>query len=309
MGRSTAITASRSALGAFWEFCRPHTIIGTTLAAFVLYALAVAQTGRHDLSLLLLSYLSALAVNIYVVGINQITDVEIDRINKPYLPLASGALDERSALSIVCISLAAAISLAALVGPYMFGTVLIVFALGTAYSLPPFRFKEKPLWAATSITVARAVVGNLGGYLHYTERLTGAPTLPADVVAFVAFMFVFVTVIAIMKDVPDIEGDRLCEVPTLAQRLGVETTLQLCRWILTVACLAFGAVALLASSTLAALFVWAAHVPVIALLWLLGRKVDSKKPESVYRYYMTLWKLYYLEFLSFPVAALLGRAG
>jgi homogentisate phytyltransferase/homogentisate geranylgeranyltransferase len=277
-------------------------VIGTTLAVVVLYILATAATGHHDLELMLLSYIAAVGVNIYVVGVNQLTDVEIDRINKPYLPLASGAFDQPTGLAIVCIALAVSISVAATQGPYLFGTILAVFALGTAYSLPPFRFKERPLWAASSITIARALVANIGGYLHYTYRLAGVPSLPVSVLAFVAFMFVFVIVIAIMKDVPDIEGDTHCEVPTLARRLGVDKTLLLCRWILTCACVGFGAISLAASSSLSPLFVLATHVPVVAAIWILGRRVDGKNMTSVYRYYMTLWKLYYIEFLAFPLA-------
>lgn len=296
----------RSALRAFWEFCRPHTIIGTTMAVVVLYVLAITETGRHDLKLLLLSYIASIGVNIYVVGINQLTDIEIDRINKPYLPLASGAFDRATGLSIVSIAQAVAIAIAATQGPYLFGTILAVFALGTAYSLPPFRFKERPFWAASSITVARAIVGNVGGYLHYTYRLSGTPSLPLSVLAFVGFMFVFVIVIAIMKDVPDIEGDSQCEVPTLARRLGVSRTLLLCRWILTLACLGFGVISLAASNALSPIFVLATHVPVVAAIWIIGRKVDIENMQSVTRYYMTLWKLYYIEFLAFPVAVALG---
>nr|XP_029146024.1 probable homogentisate phytyltransferase 2, chloroplastic isoform X5 [Arachis hypogaea] len=32
---------------------------------------------------------AALFMNIYIVGLNQLSDIEIDKINKPYLPLAS----------------------------------------------------------------------------------------------------------------------------------------------------------------------------------------------------------------------------
>lgn len=296
-----------SALRSFWEFCRPHTIIGTTMAVAVLYVLAVAATGRTDTVLLIWSYVAALGVNIYVVGINQLTDVEIDRINKPYLPLASGAFSQPTGLCIVVVALAVSIAVASTQGRFVFGTVLAVFVLGTAYSLPPFRFKERPFWAASSITVARALIGNIGGYLHYTDRLSGKPSLPLSVVAFVAFMFVFVIVIAIMKDVPDIEGDKQCEVPTLAQRLGVGATLQLCRWILTVACVGFGVISLLASNALSPLFVFVTHAPVVAAIWIMGRKVDIQNSKSVYDYYMMLWKLYYLEFLAFPIAVALSR--
>ena len=33
----------------------------------------------------------ALLANVYIVGLNQLSDIEIDRVNKPELPLASGA--------------------------------------------------------------------------------------------------------------------------------------------------------------------------------------------------------------------------
>lgn len=294
-------------LRSFWEFCRPHTVIGTSMAVGVLYVLAVLETGRHDFKLLVLSYVAALSVNIYVVGVNQLTDIQIDRINKPYLPLASGAFDIPTGLSIVCTALAVSISIAATQGPFLFGTVLVVFALGTAYSLPPFHFKARPFWAAASITIARALIGNLGGYLHYTDRLTGKPSLPPSVLAFAAFMFVFVVVIAVMKDVPDIEGDRLGEIPTLARRLGAARTLQLCRWILTVACLGFGVISLVASNALSPAIVFTTHIPVVTAIWIMGRKVDSKDADSIYKYYMNLWKLYYLEFVAFPIAVVLSR--
>jgi UbiA prenyltransferase family len=43
----------------------------------------------------------ALLMNICIVGLNQLYDVEIDRVNKPYLPLASGELSEQQGRWIV----------------------------------------------------------------------------------------------------------------------------------------------------------------------------------------------------------------
>ena len=43
-------------------------------------------------SLLALALLAGAAVNIYIVGLNQCEDVEIDRINKPKRPLTSGRM-------------------------------------------------------------------------------------------------------------------------------------------------------------------------------------------------------------------------
>jgi homogentisate phytyltransferase/homogentisate geranylgeranyltransferase len=41
---------------------------------------------------LLQALVPALLMNVAIVGVNQLYDVEIDKVNKPYLPLASGEL-------------------------------------------------------------------------------------------------------------------------------------------------------------------------------------------------------------------------
>ncbi|MFS8005578.1 putative homogentisate phytyltransferase [Helianthus anomalus] len=38
--------------------------------------------------------------NLYVVGLNQLSDIEIDKVNKPYLPLASGELSVKAGIRI-----------------------------------------------------------------------------------------------------------------------------------------------------------------------------------------------------------------
>ena len=53
----------------------------------------------------LLGVLALLCGNGYIVGINQIYDVEIDAINKPFLPVASGELSKAAAW-ILCLLLA-----------------------------------------------------------------------------------------------------------------------------------------------------------------------------------------------------------
>ncbi|KAL2923935.1 Homogentisate solanesyltransferase chloroplastic [Bienertia sinuspersici] len=79
---------------AFWRFLRPHTIRGTTLGSFALVGRALIENPnmiRWSLVLKALSGLVALICgNGYIVGINQIYDIGIDKVNKPYLPIAAG---------------------------------------------------------------------------------------------------------------------------------------------------------------------------------------------------------------------------
>jgi homogentisate phytyltransferase/homogentisate geranylgeranyltransferase len=294
------------ALRAFWEFCRPHTIIGTTLAVWVFYVLASSAAGRHDVMLVLLTWAASLSVNVYIVGINQITDVDIDRINKPYLPLASGAFSMATGKALVTVFGVLSLALSAVVSPWLLGTIGVVFFLGTAYSLPPLRLKRFPFFAASAITLARAIVGNIGVYLTYSYALSGEATLPPFVLAFVAFMFLFVIVIALMKDVPDIEGDRRHQISTFVVRLGATKIMMLCRAILTVAYVGMIAAGLLGLPGVHPLVTAGAHGLALAALWGLSAKTDDENADDAYRYYMHIWKLFYFEFAAFTVAVLLA---
>lgn len=50
--------------------------------------------------------LALLCGNGYIVGINQIYDVDIDAVNKPFLPVAAGELSQGTAW-LLCLALAA----------------------------------------------------------------------------------------------------------------------------------------------------------------------------------------------------------
>ena len=61
----------------------------------------LSSAGRVAGRALLQALGPALLMNICIVGLNQLYDVEIDRVNKPYLPLASGKLSEQQGRWIV----------------------------------------------------------------------------------------------------------------------------------------------------------------------------------------------------------------
>ena len=98
---------------AVWRLSRPHTIIGSALCIPALTAYSATTTASLLSPLLwcgaLYALVPALLMNLFIVGLNQLTDVEIDKINKPYLPLASGDLSMRSGTVVVCSSLAPAL--------------------------------------------------------------------------------------------------------------------------------------------------------------------------------------------------------
>lgn len=90
----------------------------------------------------------SLLMNLYITGLNQVTDVDIDKINKPYLPIASGALSKANGFRVIMASLFWALyNVNSVAWPLRY-TLLGSALLGTLYSMPPFRLKRFPLLAA-----------------------------------------------------------------------------------------------------------------------------------------------------------------
>ena len=204
------------ALGVLWRFSRPHTIIGTTLSIVGLYAIAAAETSAPPAYDLVLTLIAGLTVNIAIVGVNQITDVDIDRVNKPWLPIAAGDLSPGAARAIVAACTAIPLALALTQGAEETVAVAAGLAVGALYSLPPARLKRFPVAASLCITGVRSIVVNLGVYWHF------AGDIAPPVWALCLFVLPFSFAIAVLKDVPDIEGDRRFSIRTFTVRLGPE---------------------------------------------------------------------------------------
>ncbi len=295
-------------LYAFWKFSRPHTIIGTSLSVLALGTIATSEVGGADLGqivlVLLFALLACLCGNVYIVGLNQLEDIDIDRINKPHLPLASGEFSRPEALRIVIVTGALAIALSLSQGIFLFATVGLSLIIGTAYSLPPIRLKRFPVWASLCIFTVRGVIVNLGLFLHFQQKLGGATQIPPSVWALTLFILGFTFAIAIYKDIPDLEGDRRYRINTFTLRLGAKTVFNLARWVITV-CYGAMAIAGFWLPGVNGLFLTTTHLLGVGILWWGTRAVDLSDRGAIARSYQFIWKLFFLEYLIFPVACLL----
>lgn len=296
-------------LRALWRFSRPHTIVGTTLSALSLFVLAIAAgiplpSVARSLGLILGALLSCLAGNVYIVGLNQIEDVEIDRINKPHLPIAAGIFSRQQGWWIVGLCGVVALVTSALQGRFLAATVWSSLVIGTLYSLPPVRLKRFPFWASVCIFVVRGVIVNLGLFLHFTDRLA-QPAITPPVWVLTGFVLVFTFAIAILKDIPDLEGDRCYQIRTFTVRLGPRPVFQLALWTLTVCYLGMIAAALALPSISLGL-VLLTHGVALAAVWLYGQRVDLGQRKAIARFYQFVWRLFFLEYILFPVACWLA---
>lgn len=298
---------SASDLKVLWDFSRPHTVIGSVLAVTSFYLVAAHEAGRSDASLYLVTLIAALAVNLYIVGLNQLTDVEIDRVNKPHLPLPSGRISAHDASRVVAVAGVLALGCSAAGGRWLLGTIATVFVMGTLYSLPPARLKRFPMVAALFIVLARGVIGNFGLWLTFAAALSGQPYLPRHLVAFVGFMVGFMTVISLLKDAPDVEGDEKNDIRTFSVRAGPERVVAVAVSILSVFYVGMILLGMLGAPGLDGVRTALAHGILLAALHYSARQVDPRDRASVTGFYRRVWVLYYLEFGAYLMGCLGSR--
>ncbi|KAB2627903.1 homogentisate phytyltransferase 1 [Pyrus ussuriensis x Pyrus communis] len=277
---------------AFRRFSRPHTVIGTVIGISSVSLLPLENVT--DLSTaffvgLLKALVPSILMNIYVVGLNQLYDVEIDKVNKPELPLASGEFSMGTGITIVSTVLLMSFAMGFMFkSPPLFSALVISFLLGTAYSveLPLLRWKRHAFLAATCILIVRAIVVQLAFYVHIQKFVLGRPVMLTRSLAFaVFFMCIFSSVIALFKDIPDVDGDRDFGIQSFSVSLGQEKVYWVC---VNMLLMAYGAALIIGHGALA------------SLLWIRARSVDIANKASLTSFYMFIWKLFYAEYFLIP---------
>ncbi|NJP05303.1 MAG: homogentisate phytyltransferase [Chloroflexaceae bacterium] len=284
------------------RFGRPHTIIATTVQVLTLFVMSGGLFQLHlaSLGLLLITLLSCLGLNLFIVGLNQITDLEIDRINKPDLPIAAGLLSVADAWRLISVAAVLSLILALISSPILLITIVIIMLIGTAYSWPPLRLKRFPIAAAVSIAIARGLVSNVGVALHY-QHFFGTALPVVSLLLLGVFFFGFAIVIALYKDLPDLAGDQMFHIETFTTRLGRQRVLTIGRLVLTATYLLPIGFGLLGWPHPSAIFLLVSHIGLIIAFWLVSQRVDLDNQQAIKRFYLFLWALFYSEFIILSI--------
>lgn len=187
------------------------------------------------------------------------------------------------------------------------------------------RWKRSPWLAALCILAVRAVMVQLGFFMHMRHAL-GLPafsaaaaaaatssssssqvaTLAASLAAqrplcfTVAFMLLFSVVIALFKDLPDIKGDTAAGVRTFSVRHGPATVFAACVALLLAAYGAGIVFGLTSPAPWSRLPVAVGHAALGALLLSRAARVDPSRKHDLTECYMFVWKLFYAEYLIIP---------
>lgn len=194
----------------YLEFSRPFTLVAPALGFASGAATAYGASPRemwhaHLLLYPLIGLTMAAVLNAASNALNQIYDLEIDRVNKPKRPLPSGRLSIHDAWVFTWITYAIALTLAWFVAPgarhECFWIVLAATIITFLYSVPPFRTKRLGIWANVTIAIPRGVLLKVAGWSAVKTVFGAEPWYIG------AIFGLFLLGASTTKDFADMEGD------------------------------------------------------------------------------------------------------
>ena len=162
-------------------------------------------------------------------AVNDWFDRHVDAINEPDRPIPSGRIPGRWGLFIGLIWSGLSIIVASLIGWWVFVAAMIGLAFAWAYSAPPFRLKQNG-W------MGNAACGFCyEGLPWFTGAAVMAAALPDWRVLVLAVLYSLgAHGIMTLNDFKAVDGDRELGIRSLPVQLGVERSVRLACWVMTV---------------------------------------------------------------------------
>ena len=195
---------------AFIRITRPHNAVVAGLTALIGYLIATGTLTPPSLLLAVIVALITAGGNV----INDVCDVEIDRINRPERPIPAGEISLAGARTYAAVLFAGGIALAALTPPLCLAIAVINSTILVAYAV---RLKRTPLLGNVAVAYLTASVFLFGGAFAGIEGLVRNLSLAA---------ITFLATIAreLLKDAEDVDGDAAGGARTVPMIVGVRRT-------------------------------------------------------------------------------------
>jgi 4-hydroxybenzoate polyprenyltransferase len=220
---TTQVAASGTAR-AYVDLARPFTLVAPALGFLsgAVTAIGAAPPEPWSPALLAAPFVGsamAAALNSGNNALNQIYDLDIDRVNKPTRPLPSGRLTIAQAWRFTNVMYVLALILAWLVAPggrhECFWLVAVAVVCTYLYSVPPFRTKRLGIWANVTIAIPRGVLLKVAGWSAVKTIFGVEPWYIG------AIFGLFLLGATTTKDFADMDGDRRGGCRTLPIQYGV----------------------------------------------------------------------------------------
>lgn len=207
----------------YLKFLRPFTLfppaIGMVSGGITAFGAYPKCEFSQEIALnITLGSLMAALLNGASNALNQIYDLEIDKINKPHRYLPSGKITVKEAWTIASMLFILSLILAGLVNRQCFMMAAVATVMTYFYSAPPLRTKRLGIIANITIAIPRGVLLKVCGWSTVKTIYKYEPWL-------IGMIFgLFLLGATSTKDFSDIKGDRANGCMTLPIKYGVKRT-------------------------------------------------------------------------------------
>ncbi|KAF9588039.1 hypothetical protein IFM89_007214 [Coptis chinensis] len=148
--------------------------------------------------------------------------------------------------------------------------------------LPLLHWKKKPFLAAASIMAVRSLLIPVGFFVHFQKYVhLRLVVFPRSLIVGTPIMFAFAIVIALFKDLQDVEGDRKFGYPSFALQLGQEKVFRFCISLLLTAYGSAAVVGAFSPNTFCKLVTVLGQCTLGFMLWVRARSIDFTNKASL----------------------------
>lgn len=182
----------------------PILVVLTATAAFALVA-AGGWPGTLEMACLLGAMLGG---QLAVGAVNELVDVELDRLSKPHKPIPAGLVSQRGAMTVVVLGLLLMGAFSLRFSAEAFLLLTLANGVGIAYSI----WFKRTVWSWVPYVVALPLIP--------IWVWTALDTVPLRMLAIYPLAIPAVISLQIAQSMPDITSDRTAGVRTLAVELG-----------------------------------------------------------------------------------------
>ena len=214
-------TSFKQKIKGYIDLIRPFTLLAPLIVASCIMVASFFYVGKTDSffdiwwkTILPASFALAI-LNGASNALNQVTDLNGDKISKPYRPIPRGIITVKESIVISVIMYAIAFSLSIFIN-FMFVVFIALITIFTVtYSLPP-RLKDVLFLNQLWVGIPRGLLGILAAWSVFGNALEPLPLS----IGFVAMLFLIGG--SITKDITDSEADKRTGTHTLVNTYGVK---------------------------------------------------------------------------------------
>lgn len=203
----------------FIDLVRPFTLLAPIIVSICIMIASLIYNSNENLSsvfwfVVLPASISLALLNGASNALNQITDLETDKLSKPYRSIPRGDVKISEAIIICILLYLISIVISLMINPIFFLFVSLIIIFTVTYSIPP-RLKDKLYFNMVWLGIPRGLLGILASWSVFGNIIHPLP-ITIGIIAMVYLIGGSIT-----KDITDAKADKLTGTKTLINTYGV----------------------------------------------------------------------------------------